>query len=169
MRGVARLLVWALALAGIVVLAAAVVVPRLAGATPYAVLSGSMSPAYPVGTLVVVRPVPAGEIGVGDVITYQLRSGEPTVVTHRVVTAGVSTTTGEPVFRTQGDANAAPDPDPVRPVQVRGRLWYSLPELGHAHTLLSRQHRERAVQVVALGLLAYAAFVLARGERRSTA
>ncbi len=66
--------------------------PRLGGATPYTVLTSSMEPEYPPGTLVVVRPVPIEEIGIGDVITYQLESGEPTVVTHRVV--GLSTTLG---------------------------------------------------------------------------
>jgi signal peptidase len=35
----------------------AVLVPRLGGATPYVVLTGSMEPRMPPGTLVVVKPV----------------------------------------------------------------------------------------------------------------
>ena len=65
------------------VLGAAVLVPRLAGATPYTVLTGSMSPAYPPGTMIVTRP--HGSVGLGSVITFQLVSGKPEVVTHRVV------------------------------------------------------------------------------------
>ncbi len=71
------------------VIAVAVVVPRLAGARPYVVLTGSMRPGMPPGTLVVVRPVDPRSIGVGDVITYQVASGEPDVVTHRVVAQGL--------------------------------------------------------------------------------
>ena len=67
-----------------------------------------MKPSMPPGTLVVVRPTPVDEIGIGSVITYQVESGEPTVVTHRVVAQGIGAT-GEPVFRTQGDANDVPD------------------------------------------------------------
>jgi signal peptidase len=137
------------------VLAAAVLVPRLAGATPYAVLSGSMRPDLPEGTLVVVEPVDADELRVGDVVTYQLESGAGTVVTHRVV--GVTTSLdGEVSFVTQGDANDAADEEPVRPVQVRGRLWYAVPYLGHANRLLTGQQRQVAVYLVAGGLLGYA-------------
>lgn len=70
----------------------------------------------------VVRPVDADEIRVGDVITYQLASGRSTVVTHRVVSIGTRLD-GTPVFTTQGDANDTADEEVVRPVQVRGRLW----------------------------------------------
>ena len=46
-------------------------------------------PASAPGSVVVVRPVDPADIGVGSVITYQLESGEPEVVTHRVVEQGV--------------------------------------------------------------------------------
>ncbi|MDT9592521.1 signal peptidase I [Nocardioides zeae] len=161
---VASWLVLLLALAAVVL---AVLVPRLAGATPYTVLTGSMSPEHPPGTLVVVRPVPSAEIGVGDVITYQLESGEGTVVTHRVVEQGVQSD-GEAWFRTQGDANAVPDAETVREVQVRGRLWYSVPHLGRASALLTGDSRVLLTYGVA-GLLAlYAAsmFTSTLAERR---
>ena len=120
----------------VAVVGAAVVVPRLTGSTPMTVLTGSMAPSYPPGTLVVVRPVAAEDIAIGDPITYQLRSGEPTVVTHRVVGIGYDGT-GERVFSTQGDANESPDAVPVKPVQVRGEVWYAVPWFGTAqHPLL---------------------------------
>src|SRR4051794_850345 len=90
------------------VIVAAVLVPRVAGATPYTILTGSMRPNMPPGTLVVIKPVPIKDITVGTVVTYQLRSGEPTVVTHRVVAVG-TTLKGKRVFTTQGDANNVAD------------------------------------------------------------
>lgn len=164
-----------LALAGIVVvLAVAVVIPRLGGATPYTILTGSMEPERPPGTLVVIRPVDPDEVKVGDIVTYQLESGEPTVVTHRVVSVGVSMRhPGERTFRTQGDANDVPDAKPVREVQLRGRLWYSVPHLGRISNTLDNDQRTTATLVVAGALALYAVGMFAsalrdRVRRRST-
>lgn len=153
---VGQVLTWVFILSVLAVLTAAVVVPRIAGATPYAVLTGSMRPDLGPGTLVVVRPTPIDEIDIGDVITYQLKSGKPTVVTHRVVGIGMDAE-GKRVLQTQGDANESIDPTPVREVQIKGELWYSVPYLGHAHRVLTGQERQWAVYVVAALLLGYAA------------
>lgn len=162
-----QVLAWLVILGVALVLTAAVLGPRLSGATPYTVLTGSMRPTYPPGTLVVVKPIDADRIRVGDVITYQLESGEPAVATHRVseITHNLA---GETRFMTQGDANESADADPVRPVQVRGKLWYSVPYLGYVNNVISASQRQWAVLLVALGLVGYAAamFVAAFGERR---
>src|ERR1700710_2266781 len=52
-----------------------VLVPRLTGSTPYTILTGSMVPVMPPGTIVVTRPEPFSSIRTGDVLTYQLVSG----------------------------------------------------------------------------------------------
>ena len=165
-RRVVAGLAWTLSLAllGLVVLA--VVVPRLTGSTPYAILTGSMQPDLPPGSLVVVRPVEPDEIGLGDVVTYQLRSGEPTVVTHRVVGVGRSTR-GEVVLTTQGDANASPDAETVRGVQVRGAVRYSLPRVGRVGTLMTPDEHRLALRLSAAGLFLYAGVLLWRGRRRA--
>lgn len=157
-------LVWAVTAAIVLAIAVAVVIPRLAGATPYTVLTASMRPELPPGSLVVVRPAAPERIGVGSIITYQLRSGEPEVVTHRVVTVRQDLT-GERVFTTQGDANAVADREEVRPVQIRGEVWYAVPHLGRAATWLSSAQRETASTVVAAGLLAYAGLMFVRAGR----
>lgn len=155
-----RVLVWTVLLALVLVLVAAVLLPRVAGATPYTVLTGSMQPDYPAGTLVVVKPVEVEDIAVGDVITYQLESGEGTVVTHRVVSVGSSVSgSGERVLRTQGDANDVADQDTVREVQVKGRLWYAVPYLGHVNASLSGSTRQVLSTGVVSVLLAYAAWM----------
>lgn len=152
-----------LALTAVVVLA--VLVPRVAGATPYTVLTGSMTPAYPAGSMVVVRP--SEDVAVGDAVTYQLESGKPTVVTHRVVGIGYDGA-GERSYTLKGDANEAADPEPVRPEQVRGEVWYSLPWVGHLGVLFTPGQHRLLVQVAAGGLLAYSAALLwqARRDRR---
>jgi signal peptidase len=154
-RGVVQTLAWAVLLATLGVLAVAVLVPRLGGATPYTIETGSMRPGMPPGTLVVVRPIDLDDIGVGTVVTYQLRSGEPTVVTHRVVATSVDGA-GAKLFQTQGDANDVPDEPWVRPVQIRGAKWYSIPELGRVNTFLTGDQHQLAVYVAAGLLVGYA-------------
>ena len=155
---------WMLLAVAFAAVLAAVVVPRAAGATPYAVLTGSMRPAMPPGTLVVVRPVDPDDIDVGSVITFQPRPDDPTVVTHRVVGIGFDAT-GQTAFRTQGDANDAPDGAMVRPVQVVGARWYSVPYLGYLTDLLTGRQRELAIQL-AVGALLFYALVMFAGATR---
>jgi signal peptidase len=124
-----------------------------------------MRPIMPPGTMVVVRPVDPAELAVGDVITYQLRSGEPEVVTHRVIETVV--TQDGLAFRTQGDANDAPDPDLVRAVQVRGEAWYWLPLLGFLTSGVTSGARTLTAQVVGVALIGFALVTVLRTVRRS--
>ncbi|ANH37491.1 Signal peptidase I W [Nocardioides dokdonensis FR1436] len=156
---------WLVLVAALGIVLAAVLVPRVAGATPMTVLTGSMTPAYPAGTLVVVRPLPEEEIGVGTVITFQLRSGDPTMVTHRVVGVGYDGA-GERVFTTQGDSNESADAASVRGVQVRGEVWYAVPWLGRLNILFSADQHELMTRIAAGGCFAYALGVAVRGWRR---
>lgn len=159
---------WVVVAAVVVVLSIVVLLPRAAGATPYTVLSGSMEPTLEPGTLVVTRPVDFDDIALGQVITFQLESGEPTVATHRVI-GRADAADGGTVLITQGDANGSPDPTPVQAEQVRGAVWYSVPELGRVNTVIGADRRQQAATVVGFGLLAYAGFSAAGAlrERRS--
>jgi signal peptidase len=163
-RIVAGLACTIIVLAAVGALTSAVLIPRVAGATPYAVQTGSMQPGLPPGSLAVVRPVEPGDVQVGTVVTYQLRSGDPTVATHRVVSIGIDAE-GEYRFRTQGDANGAMDPEPVRPAQVKGALWYEVPYLGHVNEYVSGSQRQVVMIAVVSGLLLYAAYAFATAAR----
>lgn len=160
-------LAWGVILASVGALVAAVVVPRLIGATPYSVLTGSMRPDRPPGTLVIVRPVPIDDIRVGDVVTYQLRSGRPEVVTHRVVAVGSRPVVGT-ILQTQGDANDVPDEEWVREAQLRGRVAYSVPYLGHVDGVLSGREHSVLVNGAALLLVGYAVVMFAGAARERT-
>lgn len=150
-----RVLAWLVMLSIGAALTVALIIPRLMGGTPYVIETGSMTPTMPPGTLVVVKPVSPDSIGPGDVITYQVSSGSPVVVTHRVITQGVDMT-GQPRWRTQGDANDSPDQKWVLPVQVKGERWYSIPYLGYVTSFVTGQQREVLSIVVVLGLIGYA-------------
>ncbi|QIM17308.1 signal peptidase I [Leucobacter insecticola] len=148
---------------------AAVVIPTFTGAQTYTVLTRSMEPAYPPGTYLVVRPTPVDELKLGDIITYQLKSGQPEVVTHRIT--GVSTNSdGERRFTTQGDNNAVADPEQVRPVQIRGALWYAIPYLGWLTGLRGESSSSVWIPIAAGLVFLYAAYMVVAWiiERRKT-
>ena len=128
----------------VVVLALAVIVPKLGGATSYTILTGSMRPTMPPGTLVVVKPVKPEQIRVGDVLTYQIESGKKAVATHRVERVEI-TLAGKYSFIMKGDANDVSDPSPVRPEQVRGKRWYAVPYLAYPSLLVAGDIREFVV------------------------
>lgn len=114
-----------------------IVIPLVTGSQTYTVLTGSMQPGYPPGSLVVVKPEASEQLAIGDVITYQLTPGQPEVVTHRITGVG-TTQNGERTFATQGDANSTPDDRSVLPVQIRGKLFYSVPLLGYPASWLNQ-------------------------------
>lgn len=143
------------------VAAVAIVIPRAAGATPVTVLTTSMEPTLPPGTLLVVQPKPVHQIQVGDVITYQLRSGDPAVISHRVIAIASSTTNGLS-FITRGDNNAEADPAVV-PAQVRGVVWYSVPLIGYVNSALDQSQRSLLLPIVGVLLLVYAGWMFVRG------
>ncbi|AMB60560.1 hypothetical protein AWU67_13970 [Microterricola viridarii] len=156
MRAIGAVLVWIVIVVSLAAITALVLVPRVAGATPYTILTGSMEPDMPPGTIVVVKPQPFDQIRQGDVITYQIESGKPMVVTHRVV--GVDVVAGETRLVTQGDANDAPDALSVREVQVKGVVWYHVPMIGYATNLIDDQTKGIAVRVLGGLLIGYAVF-----------
>jgi signal peptidase len=158
------LLAFVLLLASVVV-----IVPAVSGSTPYTILTSSMEPGLPPGTLVIVKPIEPTDIRIGTVITYQLDSGEPDVVTHRVVEIqSPNLPGGDPSFITKGDANSAPDAKPVMTVQVRGAVWYSVPLIGWVNNVVNGDLRAIVIPVVAGLLFLYAGWsiVTSRIDKR---
>jgi signal peptidase len=140
---------------------AVIAVPKVTGSVPLTILTGSMKPSLPPGTLIIVQPVDPGDLRIGDVATYQIRSGNPDVITHRIVS--VSTTTeGERSFTFQGDNNRSADADRIASGQVQGKVWYSLPLLGHVNTAVGA-NRSWLAPVFAVLLLGYAVYMMTSG------
>lgn len=105
-------------------LAGVLIIPKLMGYEEMAVLTGSMEPEYPVGSLIYVKKQDPETLQVGDVITYRL-SGD-TVVTHRIVEIN----TEEQTVTTKGDANESNDGQPIPFDSIVGRAEFKIPYLG---------------------------------------
>ena len=116
--------------------------PVIQSLRSYVVMSGSMEPSIPVGSVVIVKNTPTADASLvspipndaqteiplyktGDVISFH-RKG--TVVTHRIVS--VDTTGGTVVYHTKGDANDAADFDPVPQDQIVGQTISKVPSIG---------------------------------------
>ncbi|MFL4472967.1 signal peptidase I [Paeniglutamicibacter sp. MACA_103] len=150
----------AAALAALVLVA----VPLLTGSQTYSVLTNSMKPNYGPGTLLVIKPTPFESLKVGDVVTYQLASGRPEVITHRIESIAADQE-GHRTLVTRGDNNDVADDAPVTEVQVRGKLFYAVPSAGFAANWLGSHDRGLAGNLAAAGLIGYGAFTIIRGLR----
>ena len=153
----AGLLLLVLAIAALVL-----VVPWLTGSVPLTILTQSMQPALPPGTLVVVKPADPADIQIGDVVTYQLNPGQPELVTHRVVAVS-QTTSGASSFVLKGDNNAEPDANPVVPAQIKGKVWYSLPWIGWVNSAVGGGGKTWLIIGLAVLLFAYAGWMFIGG------
>jgi signal peptidase len=140
---------------------ALIVVPKATGSRPLTVLTGSMTPTYLPGDVVIVRPADADNLQIGDVITFQAVSDDPRLTTHRIKSVVL---TGEGRrYVTQGDANGAADPEPITPEQVRGTVWYSVPYVGYAATWVAGGTLRTLIDVAAGGLLLYGGYLVVTG------
>lgn len=93
----------------------------------YAVMSGSMTPKLPVGSLVVVKPKATYKIG--DVITFTSGASNKDKTTHRIY--AITNSEGQQQYTTKGDANNAPDEKPVSRGQILGKQFIMLPYMGY--------------------------------------
>jgi signal peptidase len=137
--------------------------PALLGWQPYAIVSGSMTGTYDKGSLVVDEVVPAGDLKVGDVITYMPPAGDH-LITHRISWIGHDAS-GARLFRTKGDANPVADGWTFRldrPTQARVR--FGVPYAGYALMALGR--RDVRMLVIAFPALLIAGFSMAALWRR---
>ena len=89
--------------------------------------SGSMSPTYPVGSLLVTAQVDQADIEIGMPIVFEDPREPGRLVTHRVVGIAAG---ADLAFLTRGDANATNDPSPVPARLVRGRVLWHVTLLG---------------------------------------
>lgn len=99
--------------------------PLLFGLKPEVVTTGSMTPAYKIGTIIYYKKVDLSEIQVGDAISYRLNNGE--MVTHRVVQIENGN------YYTKGDANNVKDATPATASTIEGKIVGPvIPVLGYA-------------------------------------
>lgn len=120
----------ALMLLTIIVSCLLIVVPQLRDYQVYRVISPSMTPEIPVGSIIYVQPTAPEEIQSEDIIAFW--SGD-SVITHRVVRNHLV----EGEFTTKGDANPTEDEDRVDYEDLIGRVVRHYPYLGELLALYS--------------------------------
>ena len=137
-------------LIGIIILCVPVTVPKALGYQVYTVVSGSMEPAIPTGSLVFIKGMEASEVEAEDVIAFYGGPGSNSIITHRVVENRVIM--GE--FVTKGDANEDVDMNPVDYNEFIGKVSLSIPALGVAAQILtSGEGKIAAAGVIVLAVL----------------
>jgi signal peptidase len=118
-----------------------------------AVMSGSMEPTIQVGGIVGVRPVPASELKVGDVITFANQSSPDLLVTHRIVS--VEARGSQTFLTTKGDANDSVDALATATTRAVGRVDFTLPLLGYLMMWLAAPLAKVGILVVSIVGLAW--------------
>ena len=108
-------------------------IPKIMGYQTYDVVSGSMEPEIPVGSLVLVKPASPSDIEVNDVIAFTSDKDGGAVITHRVIEIDKDGAS----FITKGDANEQKDMNPVSFGNLVGRVEKHYPALGSIMAVLA--------------------------------
>jgi signal peptidase len=119
------------------VVVAALILARgvpLTGRSTFVVSGPSMEPAVHQGSAIVVEPVDADDIRVGDVVTMRV-GPEQAIFTHRVIR--IAPRPDGLWLETKGDANATPDPVLVPATAVIGRVRLTIPAIGYVMAVMS--------------------------------
>jgi signal peptidase len=129
LRGIGTLI-----LVVLVLLCIPVTIPGYMGYQMYTVVSGSMEPAIPVGSLVYIRYEDPEQIRPEDVIAFYSGVADGGITTHRVVENRLA----EGEFITKGDANGQEDVRPAAYGQLIGKMICCIPVLGYVASVLDQ-------------------------------
>lgn len=149
-------LILLLALVCVVAFGAKIPVLANSGFSFYAVVSGSMEPTIPVGSVIKVGKYKLDELQVGDIITYQViddSTNKVNVVTHRIAQLDklednqvigegdeqIEKTVVNYKIVTKGDANNAEDNYEVKPGNIIGKYEMYIPYLGYISAFAQTQ------------------------------
>ena len=97
--------------------------PLILGIRSFVILTGSMQPTLPVGSVIFTQNFPTYQTG--DIVAF--KSGDVTV-THRII--DFETKDNNILYKTQGDANNTPDSQLIPQEKILGKVYYHLPYLG---------------------------------------
>ena len=138
-------------------------IPKILGGQIYTVVSGSMEPAIPVGSLVYVETMEPADVKENDVIAFYGGPDANAIITHRVIENRVIM--GE--FITKGDANQTNDMNPVDYDEFIGHVKWSVPEIGViAQMLTSGEGKIAAASMIGLAVVLHLmASLLDRGKK----
>lgn len=139
-----------------------ILIPKLFGITSYAVISPSMEPSIPVGSLVFSKETDPSLVEEGDVITFYANEMAATSTTHRVI----ENDREKRQFITKGDANDIEDIQPIPYLLFLGKTVYVLEKAGWIALFLS-EIRGKIVFAIAFLLGVFAVEAAEYFEKRS--
>lgn len=118
-----------------------------------AVMTSSMEPELPVGSLVFVQPTAYEEIHIGDDITF-VRDQNLTLVTHRVIEKDDKTQ----FITTQGIANNSADA-PVNYQNIVGKVIFHIPYIGHFVIWISTTKGKIICEIIIVAIVAFSILI----------
>jgi len=127
---------------------------RIFGIQVFGVLTGSMEPSFPTGSLIYVKDVNPSELRVNDVITFSI---SPNVIaTHRIVELVPDESNPSVVrYRTKGDANNDVDAALVSANNIIGKALFAIPQLGYLASYIQKPPGLYVAIVVCLLMIAF--------------
>lgn len=134
----------------VVIIAIIFIVIRVLNWHMFSIESSSMSPKYPVDSLIVVQNIEPENIEVGDVITYVFND-DGVLVTHRVVNIDRENQT----FTTKGDANNVEDASAVLWGNMIGKVVLSVPFIGKQLRFITAKENKYIVVTIIVLLLGF--------------
>ena len=149
-------------LIAIIAICVPLIVPKTMGYQLYTVVSGSMEPAIPTGSLVYVKYIQPEEIQTEDVIAFYGTDADGSIVTHRVV----SNSAAMGNFITKGDANSDNDMNPIPYANYIGKVQLSVPKLGGIfQTITGTNGKIAAVSMIGLAIVLEILAAVLQGKR----
>lgn len=129
----------------VAIIAASFSVPKFFGIVPYVILSGSMEPGIPTGSVVYIDTHDK-DVHEGDIIAFQSGAGKGAMVTHRAVKINDDGT-----ITTKGDNNEVEDLAPLSPEYVVGKYTFHIPKLG---AIMNELDNKKKIVIAAFLILA---------------
>lgn len=128
----------------------------------FSVQSGSMEPAIPIGSLVVIAPVETYQKD--DIINFRDEGNSNRTVTHRIVNISRDEDLNTTSYRTKGDANEDPDLELIRSERVNGKLIFHLPYLGYPVAFAQTQTGFITLVIIPATLIIYTELLNIKNE-----
>jgi len=109
------------------------------GATPTVIYSGSMTPTYHVGDIVLIdEDIDPETLEAGDIVQY-VDFDNTSKIIHRI--DSISVQNNKTYYLTKGDANDAPDFKPITKQRIVGKPIFSIPKLGWVQIIVKTTFR----------------------------
>lgn len=99
------------------------------GYSGFTVLSGSMTPTFRTGDVIVAEKIAPLNARIGDIVSFRSPDDPKRLITHRVI--AMRAKQGEVSFVTRGDANTGVERWTIPDDGVLGHVKYKIPKIGY--------------------------------------